>query len=237
METAEDAQQDQEEVDEVEVETERQQQRVVVASPLRLDPPEVEERQPDENDPEEDAEGEVADRESEDQGGEADDDADEEGAQQVLAPGRHVDAGQVDDRSSDQEDTNGAKQCAADRVGRGVQVVGNDRGDEEAFNNDEQREEADREALVLASGRRLDPKDQADGDDEVEQPGDVLWHHAGDPEVDAAGGEGEREGEPSHDSTEQRTLDLGLRLKHLVRQHHFEATTQWRGLHYRVFLY
>src|SRR5713101_3827949 len=38
---AEDAEQDQEQVDEVQVEAERQQERVVVAGPLCLDPPEV----------------------------------------------------------------------------------------------------------------------------------------------------------------------------------------------------
>ena len=107
-----------------------------------------------------------------------------------------------------------------------MQIVGNDGGDEEAFDHGEKPEEADRETLILAVGRRLDPKDQADGDNKVEQPGNVLWHHAGDPQVDAAGGESEREGEPSHDSTEQRTLDLGLRLEHLVRQHRCELTTE-----------
>src|ERR1700730_10600309 len=74
---AEDAEQDEEEVDEVEVEAQCQQQRVVVACPLGLDPPEVEERQPDEHDPEEEAERQLADGEVEDQRREADDDTNE----------------------------------------------------------------------------------------------------------------------------------------------------------------
>src|SRR3984893_13445031 len=110
---AEDAEQDEEEVDEVEVEAKCQQQRVIVARPLGLDPPEVEERKPHEHHSEEEAERQLADGKWEDHRSEADHEANEERPQQLPPPRRHVDAGQIDARGGDKEDPDRTEQCAA----------------------------------------------------------------------------------------------------------------------------
>src|SRR6267378_5015589 len=127
----------------------------------------------------------------EDQGGEADEDAEQQGAEEVFAPGRHVDAGQIDDRRGHHEDADGTEQRLTDGVGTDLQVEVNDGGDEEAFYYGEDPEQPGRER-VIPLGRCLDPENQPERDDEVEDPGDVLRDDVGPVQGDPDDGEGQR---------------------------------------------
>jgi len=176
---AEYPQQDQEQVDEIEVEAEREEQRIVVSGALRLDPPEVVERQPDEDYAQPQADGELADTQVKDQGGNADQDADQQGAEQPPSPRREIDAGHIDDRGRHEEDPNGAQKRLADGVRLRIQVRVDHGCDEEALDHGKHGEQSPRQRLVLGSRGRLDGEDQAEGNDQKDERVDADRYRAG----------------------------------------------------------